>query len=111
MRAVVAADPGVPADGVIPLDAPADAAQLAEVELGGGGAADGIEGERYFYAGAGALSENVDDAIVDIAVVKDVGVEVDVVLRVAHGVELGRIETVAVLQRLNAVVEGNARIG
>src|SRR5690349_23019293 len=104
MRAVVAADPSVPADGVIPLDAPADAAQLAEVELGRGGAADGIERERYFYAGAGALSENVDDAIVDIAVVKDVGVEVDVVLRVAPGVELGRIVAYAFRLRRYVIV-------
>ena len=96
VSAIVVARPTVPAHLVVPLHVAAGLAQFAETIFGHGERAQGVQIQVDAHAGAGALGERGDDLVGDLAAMKDVGFEIDVVLGGADGGQLGSVKILAV---------------
>ena len=79
--AVVDARQGVPRDRVVEDDAPAGRAELGEVVAPGHERADRVQHQVDAHARAGALGERFQEAAGDLALLEDVGLQVDAVAR------------------------------
>ena len=91
--AVVCLRPGVPVDRVIPVHLAAGSAEVIEIAVAGGEAADCVDDDADFDPGTGAFGERLKHLEGDVALEELVELEVDGVACTADGLELGGVET------------------
>src|SRR6185312_11812689 len=76
---------GVPAYGVIPRELAAGFLQIVEISVLGAHAAEAVDHDFYGHSGTRAFRERLHKAPGDLALLEDVGFDVDVLLGLTDG--------------------------